>query len=606
MNAAHEDVKARYRWAEQLAGAARDQALAQLRVDVPAGAAAHAVAFNAGPRAAQVMVETQVPVALLDGEVAARGPDGVLRPVQLLGGTENRPIFEGEFPASELAQYLGGVDPRTPLFGKYLLGITANETSPGTVRLDVGLADTPVTPVSLVEDQRRVEPLLKKAERFKVLMHYGALSRPALVSGGPAPELSLVPNAIVAGKPAAELLSPANAVRKLDGSDVGMACGPLSVRVLADGIVEVHDASIDLRVRANDLVDDGDRGDLYHCDPVGKPLLLPTLVRATWSPRRSPLRGRIVVEQTLDDLRRLISELSAARATTTVRRTTLTTTVTLSTGSRAVELSTTVLDNALDRSPHPCLRACAVRRRAARRRSGALRGGAPPRSIDAGRPAGRHGETAGADGPAPPLRRHLRRRARRGAVDLARPSRARGRARSAGRHRPGADALALGRLAVARLICGSSTPPPAPILHRRQPQSKLGAHRFDYAVLAHAGDWQQGGVMPEARRFASPPLAVTPKGKFSAPPARALVDVSPDEVTLTGVYPAETGRGTVVRVVNNSGQPREATLRLGFPAREVLVVDPLERPAEARFSCNDGVCTLPLGPWQIATLLFRS
>jgi alpha-mannosidase len=96
------------------------------------------------------------------------------------------------------------------------------------------------------------------------------------------------------------------------------------------------------------------------------------------------------------------------------------------------------------------------------------------------------------------------------------------------------------------------------------------------------------------------------KGRHTAPAARALVEVAPDEVTLTGVHPAETGRGTVVRVVNLSAQPREATLRLGFPAREAELVDPLERETDARVSYTDGVCKVPLGPWQIATVLFRS
>ncbi|MCU1278258.1 MAG: hypothetical protein JWM53_1804, partial [bacterium] len=158
--------------------------------------------------------------------------------------------------------------------------------------------------------------------------------------------------------------------------------------------------------------------------------------------------------------------------------------------------------------------------------------------------------------------------------------------------------LSRGDLAVIDSAAGPILPTPA--------AQELGAHSFDYAVMLHAGDWQAGGVMAEARRFASPPLAVSPKGRYTAPAARALVDVTPDEVTLTGVHPADTGRGTVVRVVNNSAQPREATLRLGFAAREALVVDPLERELDARIACNDGVCKVPLGPWQIATVLFRT
>ena len=597
IDAAHEDVKARYRWAEQLAGAARDQALAQLRVDIPAGAAAHAVAFNAGPRAASVAVETTVPVALLDGDVASRGPDGVLRPIQLLGGGEQRPLFEGEFPAAELAQYLGGVDPRTPLFGKYLQGITAHETSPGTVRLDVGLGDAAVTPESLADDQRRVEPLLKKAERFKVLMHYGALSRPALVAGGPAPELSLVPIAIVAGKPAVDQQS---MVRKLDGNEPGIACGPIAVRVLADGCVEVHDATHDLRVRANDLVDDGDRGDLYHCDPVGAPLR-PTLVRATVT-EAGPLRGRIVIEQALD----IPAALSNDRGTraTTMRQTTLTTVVTLSAGARAVELSTT-FDNA---SADHRLRAFVHAPIRAERLDADQALTVVARPLD---PSTLAGPPGAMEKPAPTGQHHRFVDISDGARGVALLTRGLPE-HEVVRDTDGGTALALtllrsvgwlsrGDLQVIDAAAGPILPTPA--------AQELGPHRFDYAVLVHDGDWQKGGVLVEARRFASPPVAVSPKGRYLAPAARALVEVGPDEVTLSGVHPAETGRGTVVRVVNNSGERRDATLRLGFPAREALVVDPLEREVEgagARIVCTDGRCTLPLGPWQIATVLFRT
>ncbi|MGZ3427210.1 MAG: glycoside hydrolase family 38 C-terminal domain-containing protein, partial [Polyangia bacterium] len=594
IDAAHEDVKARYRWAEQLAIAARDQALAQLRVDTPAGALGHVVAFNPGPRVPAVMVETTVPVALLDEGVASRGPDGVMRPIQVLGGGENRPIFEGEFPASELAQYLGGVDPKTPLFGKYLQGIIATETSPGTVRLDVGLGDTAVTPESLVEDQRRVEPLLKKAERFKVLMHYGSLTRPALVQGGPAPELSLVPIAFVAGKPDDKLLQ----VRKHEGSDVGVACGPLTVKTLPDGCIEIHDADSELRVRANDLVDDGDRGDLYHFDPLA-PALRPTLVRATVT-EAGPLRGRIVIEQRLEVPLGLSADRKA-RATET-RATTLTTTVTLAAGSRAVELTTTLDNQATDHRVRALVHAPFRAERldvdqglvvVARPLDTSTLAG-PPEAMEKPAPTGQHQRFVdicdGARGVAMfarglPEHEVLRDQGNTTALAVT-------LLRSVGW-------LSRGDLAVIDSAAGPILPTPA--------AQELGAHRFEYAVLLHKGDWQAGGVMAEARRFASPPLAVAPKGRHTAPAARALVDVTPDEVTLSGVHPAETGRGTVVRVVNNSGQPREATLRLGFSAREALVVDPLERELEdARIACDDGVCKVPLGPWQIATVLFRS
>lgn len=588
VDAAHEDVKARYRWAEQLAVAARDQALAQLRVEAPAGAAGHVVAFNPGPRGADVMVETTVPVALLEGDVAARGPDGKLRPIQLLGGGASGPVFEGEFAAAELSQYLGNVDPRTPLFGKYLLGITATETAPGFVRLDVGLGETPASDASLAADQKRVEPLLKKAERFKVVMHAGTLSRAALVQGGPAPELSLVPIAIVAGKAAADLPS----VRKLD--DRAIASGSISVRVLDDGTIEVRDDAVGLVVRANDLVDDGDRGDLYHCDAVA-PELRPRLRAATVT-EAGPLRGRIVVEQELD-LPCGLSDDRKARATKVVS-TVFTTEVTLQAGARAVELTTSFDNQATDHR----LRARVVAPFRAERLDVDQGLAVVARPIDTA--ALGHGTERAA-----PTGQHHRfvdiSDGARGVALLTRglpehevTREGGGTTLSLTLHR-GVGWLSRGDLSVIDMAAGPILPTPL--------AQELGAHRFEYAVLLHAGDFLDGGVMGEARRFAAPPIAVTPSGKHAVPAARALVDVAPDEVTLTGVHPAETGRGTVVRVVNCSPQPREATLRPGFATREALLVDPLEREVEgAKLEWRDGVARVQLGAWQIATVMFRT
>jgi hypothetical protein len=580
---AHDDVKARYRWAEQLATAARDQALAQIKVD----AAATAIAFNAGPAREVVTIETSIPKALA-GEVVARGPDGVARPVQILGGGDERPIFEGEFLAGEIQQYLGGIDPRTPMFGKYISGITASEVAPGTVRLDVGLGDAPVPPESLVEAQKRVEPYLKKAERFKIFMHAGGLMRPALVQAGPAPELALVPITVAAGS-----AGDAPRARKLDGADAAIACGPVSVTALRDGAIEIRDSELDLTVRANDLCDEGDRGDLYHFDGV-EPAVRPTLVRATVT-EAGPLRARLMIEQELVVPAGLTHD--RARRATEPRPLAVTTTVTLTAGTRAVEI-VTALDNL---APDHRLRALVHAPFSAERLD-----------VDQGiavvaRPLDTASLGAGVERPAP-TGQHQRffdvSDGRRGVAMFSRglPEHEVGRA-------DGTTTLALtllrsvgwlsrGDLAVIDHAAGPILPTPA--------AQELGPHRFEYAVLVHAGDWVEGGVLDEARAFASPPIAVSPSGTHRVAAGRALVEVTPPSVALTAVHPAETGRGVLVRVVNNSATAQAATLRPGFAVGEVVPVDPLERQRDRRVEWADGAAVIALRPWEIATLLFRA
>jgi alpha-mannosidase len=159
--------------------------------------------------------------------------------------------------------------------------------------------------------------------------------------------------------------------------------------------------------------------------------------------------------------------------------------------------------------------------------------------------------------------------------------------------------LSRGDLAVIDHAAGPIMPTPA--------AQELGPHRFDYAVLLHAGDWSRGDVLTEARSFATPPITVSPSGTHKVPAARALVEVTPTPVVLSSVTPAETGRGVVVRVVNNSGSEQKASVRPGFASNEVVQVDPLERElGGGRVEWSDGVARLTVKPWEIATLLFRS
>jgi mannosylglycerate hydrolase len=587
---AHEDVKARYRWAEQLALAARNQSLAQLRVEMPQSPGA-VVAFNAGPKTPSLVVETSVPVAMIDGPLASRGPDGQLRPVQLLASSGGGVVFEGEFAAAELAQYLGGIDPKTPLFGKYLSGIAATETAPGLVRLDVGLGDVAISPEAMVADQKRVEPLLKRAQRFKVVMHSGSLSKPALVAAGPAPEFSLVPVALVAAQPGAEF----PACRALDGDRPGIAGGSVQVLVNGDGTLEIRDDQLGLAVRANDLVDDGDRGDLYHYDPLD-PAVRPTLERVTVT-EKGPLRARMLIEQQLLIPQGLTQD--RARRAAEPRSTRVMTEVTLYAGQRAVEIQTTLDNQATDHRLRAFLHA-PLR---------AERLDADQGLAVVARPLDTSTLGAGTERPAPTGQHHKFvdvSDGRRGVAYLTRGlpehevKRTGEQTELAITLLRSVGWLSRGDLNVIDHAAGPILPTPA--------AQELGAHKFDYAILLHDGDWDKGGVLAEATRFAAPPIAVSCSGRQTAPSATALVDVGPAPVTLTAVHPAETGRGIVVRVVNASAQSQEATLKPGFAAKEALAVDPLENPLERSKLTLDhnGTTTLKLGPWQIATVLFRS
>ena len=592
---AHEDVKGRFRWAEQLALQARDQLLGQLRVEQPAGASAHVVAFHPGPAAPSVQAECELPRSL-EAPMVAVGADGLAWPVQLLGAADQPPVFEGEFPTSELKQYLGGLDPATPLFGKYLSGISARPEAPGVVRLDVGLGDHPVAHGALAEDQRKIEKLIETTERFKVVLHSGNITRPALVQAGPAPELSLVSIAIKPGSPTANLPR----AGKLESDRPGIFAGPLQVIAQDDGTVLIRDERVPLSaVRANDLVDEGDRGDLYHFDSAGGELK-PRAARARVV-EEGPLRARLVIEQELELPLSLTDDRQGRGKKTRTHH--LSTEITVRAGERRVDFVTTFDNEARDHRLRALVHAPMHAERldvehglavVARPLDTSLLGAGTERAA----PTGQHhlfvDVSDGKAGVALMSRGLPEHEAQRERTEEGEATRlALTLVRSVGW-------LSRGDLKVIDHAAGPMVPTPG--------AQELGPHRFEYAVVLHRGDWQEGEVMADARRYAAPPLATQARGKLTVPLGQPLVEVGPSQVVLTAVHPAEASRGTIVRVLNASSRAVDAQLKPAFRASEALEVTPLETPVEparARVQLKDGSVRLSLGPWQLATVLLR-
>src|SRR5262249_53641315 len=103
-----------------------------------------------------------------------------------------------------------------------------------------------------------------------------------------------------------------------------------------------HDGKI--AVRANDLVDEGDRGDLYHFDGVGEPIRAhaakPEVVE------EGPIRAQLRITQSLTIPKSLSGD--RRRRSDEMRELTAVTELTLYAGERRVELSTMLTNDAQD------------------------------------------------------------------------------------------------------------------------------------------------------------------------------------------------------------------------------------------------------------------
>ncbi|MHB1862942.1 MAG: glycoside hydrolase family 38 N-terminal domain-containing protein [Gemmatimonadaceae bacterium] len=135
------------------------------------------------------------------------------------------------------------------------------------------------------------------------------------------------------------------------------------------------------------------------------------------------------------------------------------------------------------------------------------------------------------------------------------------------------------------------------------PRADMGVQHFEYSIVPHAGDWRAPAVRVAARALNEPLRAVrvdphAGTGRATASP----LTITGGTVELGALKRAEDGDAWVVRLVETSGKPTTATLRFAHPvtARET---DLLERPTGKTFTSRGNVLSVPMGPWDIETVL---
>ncbi len=126
-----------------------------------------------------------------------------------------------------------------------------------------------------------------------------------------------------------------------------------------------------------------------------------------------------------------------------------------------------------------------------------------------------------------------------------------------------------------------------------------------FALRPHAGGFDPMAAHRFGEEHASPLVARTlpPKhpGEWRQPSA-SLVDLESDSVIVSGLKPADAGRGTIVRLWQSTGEP--ALARLRFP-QHLLLAAYRTTPGEfgdIRFDTTNGDIALELGPFEVVTL----
>jgi alpha-mannosidase len=130
-----------------------------------------------------------------------------------------------------------------------------------------------------------------------------------------------------------------------------------------------------------------------------------------------------------------------------------------------------------------------------------------------------------------------------------------------------------------------------------------GVHRFDYAIMLHAGDLPVESLAESAAAF-NTPLRVTQTDHHAGdlPAQHSFLRLDPPALQLSAVKRAEDRDTLIVRCFNTTDRPVSGTLRVTGEWRAAYRVN-LDEQRESSMSLDrDGTIAIEAGPWQIVTL----
>jgi alpha-mannosidase len=131
------------------------------------------------------------------------------------------------------------------------------------------------------------------------------------------------------------------------------------------------------------------------------------------------------------------------------------------------------------------------------------------------------------------------------------------------------------------------------------PKADRGRHAFSYAVMPHAGTWQEAGVVAEGYRFNVPVILFDGSAK-----PRSFASVDQANLVLDTIKRAEDSDDVIVRLYEAHGMRGEARVRIGVPFKRAVFCNILEDEGEEA-RVEDGEILVPYKPFQILTVKLK-
>jgi alpha-mannosidase len=133
------------------------------------------------------------------------------------------------------------------------------------------------------------------------------------------------------------------------------------------------------------------------------------------------------------------------------------------------------------------------------------------------------------------------------------------------------------------------------------PLADEGHHAFTYSLYPHEGNWVTGGVVREAQALNAPLVAV--QADAGAAPTPAFLSLTGTELGVAALKQAHDQAGIVVRVYEPHGVHGASSIAFDRPVKSAKRVNLLEEATEGDVDVDGNTVTIDVGPFELVSLL---
>ncbi len=137
-----------------------------------------------------------------------------------------------------------------------------------------------------------------------------------------------------------------------------------------------------------------------------------------------------------------------------------------------------------------------------------------------------------------------------------------------------------------------------------QPGTQLqGIYTFEYAVLPHKGNWEEGHVLYEAEKFnIAPVVGAAGPGKGKLPMELSFVELKGDGLVLNALKKGEWKDCIIIRISNPSSKDVIGSIKLHAPIAKAEIINMMETEVQQELTISENSVCLDVPSKKVITL----